>query len=380
MPASPYFSVQLQLLEACNLRCAHCYNADPPPTRNPSTAELLRRIDAIYDLGAELGVVPDMHLSGGEPTLRRDLVEIVSYVMNDKAGDSLLFTNGTRWTEKLASELWDAGLRFVQVSLEGPEDFNDAIRGQGVYVDAMDTVRMLGARGYRVTISITVTAHNFPILRDFVTGLDPLALHFHMREVLPLGAGAALPSLTPAQRKELAHWVIGWSGQSTLGLEDPTHCSVSRAYAHTRRGCVAGRNHFCVDVDGVVYPCRPLRLAVGHVSDLRAAWNSPELARRRARDFGGQGGRCEIRASCRGCRVHALADGDPFGEDTRCFAPELGLVRDPLEARAIALAERAGRGVWRLRQSARAILERARTASRARSQSRSPDARPRTPR
>lgn len=352
-PSLPYFSVQLQLLDACNLRCAHCYNADPPATRTPTTAEILRRLDAIYAFGERIGCVPDIHLSGGEPTLRRDLVEIVAYIMRDKQGDALLLTNGTRWDATLAGKLYDAGLRYVQVSLEGPEDLNDAIRGPGVYASAIGTVSMLRARGYHVTVSITATAHNFARLRELVTALDPLELHFHMREVLPIGAGAKQPSLTREQRKELARWAIAWSGRSSVGLEDPTHCSVSPEYARTQRGCVAGRNHLCVDVDGVVYPCRPLRLPVGQVDDLGAAWNSPEMVRLRARDFGGQCGRCELRANCGGCRVHALAAGDPFGEDTRCFAGDLGLIRTPFETRVVALAERVGRSLWRVRRLAR---------------------------
>ena len=112
-----------------------------------------------------------------------------------------------------------------------------------------------------------------------------------------------------------------------MGLEDPIHCSVDPHYAEERRGCVAGRNHFCVDVDGSVFPCRPLAYRVGHVNYLRAAWYSPEMVRIRNRDFGGQCGRCELKMNCGGCRVHALLNGDLFGEDTRCFADELGLIR-----------------------------------------------------
>lgn len=353
-----YFSVQLQLLEACNLKCAHCYNADPPPTRTPPTAEIKRRLDLVYTLGHELGVVPDMHLSGGEPTLRKDLVEIIRYIFDDKGGDALLFTNGTRWTPELARDLHDAGLRYVQVSLEGPEDLNDAIRGSGVYSAAMQTLSLLREHGFRLTVSVTITAHNFDRLFAFVESLEAPDVHFHLREVLPLGAGQALPSLAPEQRRRLSEWAIAYKGASTVGVEDPIHCSVSPKYARTRRGCVAGRNHFCIDVDGIVYPCRPLHLPVGHVDDLRAAWDSPEMRRIRARDFGGQCGRCEIRDNCGGCRVHALAHGDAFGEDTRCFAPQLGLVRTPAEARAIDVAERVGRVVWRARAAVHRIRER----------------------
>ncbi len=353
---SPYFSVQLQLLEACNLACAHCYAGGEPTRRTPSLEEVRRRLDRIYDFGASLGVVPDIHLSGGEPTLRRDLVDIVAYILGDKRGDALLFTNGTRWTPALAGDLHTAGLRFVQISLEGPEDLNDAIRGQGVYASAIETLHMLRERGFRLTVSVTVTAHNFGRLFSFVESLDALELHFHLREVLPLGSGESLPSLTREQRRSLSEWVIAWDGASSVGLEDPVHCSVSADYARERRGCVAGRNHFCVDVDGAVHPCRPLRLPVGHVDDLPAAWASAPMVRLRTRDLGGQCGRCELKAHCGGCRVHALAAGDVFGEDVRCFAPELGLVRTPGEARTIAAAARVGQTIWDARQLGRRLL------------------------
>jgi sulfatase maturation enzyme AslB (radical SAM superfamily) len=95
---------------------------------------------------------------------------------------------------------------------------------------------------------------------------------------------------------------------------------------------------------------------VGHVCDLRAAWDSPAMQRLRERKFGGRCGRCELLSNCGGCRAHALAHGDAFGEDTRCFADELGLVRTPAEVRAVEFAERLGRGVWRARLAASRLL------------------------
>jgi len=355
-----YMSVQLQLLEQCNLRCTHCYNANPPPVRVPSTAEIKRRLDLIYAFARDHGFDPDIHLSGGEPTLRRDLVQIVKHIFDAHDGDALLFTNGTRFPRALARDLRNAGLGYVQVSLEGPERLTDEVRGAGVYTAAMDTVRMLGDEGFRRTVSITITSRNFDGLFAFVEELDALDLHFHLREVFPIGAGAALAPLTRDQRRELYEWAVGWLGRSTVGLEDPAHCSVSRDYAGGRRGCVAARNHFCVDVDGSVYPCRPLALRVGHIDDLAEAWSSATMTRIRRREFGGRCGRCEIRGNCGGCRVYAQLAGDVFGEDTRCFAPAEGLVRTPFEEHAIRASERVGRGIWWTREATRAAVKRVR--------------------
>lgn len=333
MNETPYFSVQFQLLHECNLRCAHCYDVDHPRLGMPSLDEVKRRLDAIYAFGATEGVVPDIHLSGGEPTVRKDLVEIVDYIFNTKGGDALLFSNGTRWTRSLARDLYIAGLRFVQISLEGPQEHTDRIRGEGVFEKATETLWMLKDMGFRLTVSVTITANNYPHIFAFVEALDSMGLHFHLREVFPVGAGSSLLQITRDQRRDLHRWTIAYEGESSVGLEDPIHCSVDPVYAEDRKGCVAGRNHLCVDVDGSVYPCRPLGYKVGHVNYLRAAWYSPDMVRIRNRDFGGQCGRCELKMNCGGCRVHALLKGDLFGEDTRCFADELGLIR-PVEMAA----------------------------------------------
>lgn len=324
---APYFSVQMHLLHECNLRCAHCYDAHHPALGMPSTDEIKRRLDAIYAFGATEGVVPDMHLSGGEPTVRKDLVDLVDYIFDRKGGDALLFTNGTRWTKRLASDLYLAGLRYVQISLEGPEELTDRVRGRGVYGKAMEALGMLRQMGFRLTVSTTITALNYPVLRSHVEALDPLGIHFHLREVFPMGAGADLLQISTDQRRDLAEWAIAYDGESSIGMEDPVHCSVDPRYARDRRGCVAARNHFAVDVDGAIYPCRVLAHRVGHINYLRAAWYHPDMVRIRNRGFTGQCGRCDLKANCGGCRVHAKLNGDLFGEDTRCFAQEHGLIR-----------------------------------------------------
>lgn len=358
-----YFSVQMQLLHECNLKCAHCYDSSHPVLRMPDTSTMRRRLDQVYDFGRSLGVVPDIHLSGGEPTVRKDLVELVQYIFADMGGDALLFTNGTRWTPELADAMWAAGLRCVQISLEGPQALTDAVRGDGVYDKAMATLRMLRARDFRVTVSMTLTSHNAEAVRGFVEALDPLQLHFHLREVFALGAGARLQALSRDQRRAFSAWAVAWQGTSTVGVEDPVHCSVSSEFAQSQSGCVAGRNHLCIDVDGTVYPCRPLALGVGHVDDLQAAWRHPDMQRLRHRQLNGQCGRCELRWHCGGCRVHPLQAGDLMGEDTRCFADESGVLMPAWQGAALQQGERLGRALGPYVAAARGRLQRMRNGS-----------------
>ncbi len=343
-----YFSVQMQLLHECNLVCAHCYDAQHPTLRMPDTLEVSRWLDNVFAFGRAIGVRPDIHLSGGEPTVRRDLVRIVAEIFQKHQGDALLFTNGTRWTADLASSLHAQGLRWVQVSLEGPRAQTDSVRGPGVFDQAMATLNTLANQGFSLTISVTVTRANVSVLPAFVAEMDGLGVHFHLREVFGIGNGQNVLGLTPTQRREFYDWAINYEGECTVGIEDPIHCSVAPAFAKTQTGCAAGRNHFCVDVDGSVHPCRPLRRKVGDVNDLASAWNHPDMQRFRHRDLGGDCGRCTLRWHCGGCRVHAATQGDVFGQDSRCFARQSDVLLDPASGRLLLAAERLARRARRL--------------------------------
>jgi radical SAM protein with 4Fe4S-binding SPASM domain len=292
-------------------------------------------------------------LSGGEPTLRDDLPQLIERISATHQCDALLMTNGLRWSRDYARRLQACGLKFVQVSVEGPEPLNDEVRGPGTYRAAMRTIDMLLECGLRVTLSLTVTRRNCVSLRDFVGLHDHSEVHFHLREVIPIGGGARCSELSPAQRKALYSWAIGYRGKSSIGMEDPIHCSIDPNYAARCTGCVAAVSHFCVDVDGSVCPCRPLRIPVGHVDDLTSAWCSPTMDRIRCRKFDGNCGRCRLRDSCGGCRVHAMLNGSPFGSDPRCFALEKGLLLHPFEQRAVDLAARTGAMIGQLVSLAR---------------------------
>lgn len=343
-----HFSVQLQLLDDCNLRCSHCYSEGQVLAPAPSTTELIHRIDRIAEFCEGLEASPAFHLSGGEPTLRDDLPQLVERIALTHQCDVLLMTNGLRWSRAYAQGLQANGLRFVQVSIEGPEALNDEVRGPGTYRAAMRTIDTLLECGIRVTLSLTVTSRNYASLRDFIGQHERASVHFHLREVIPIGGGARCGELSPSQRQKLYAWVIGYRGKSSIGMEDPIHCSVDPNYAAKCAGCVAAVSHFCVDVDGSVCPCRPLRIPVGHVDDLTAAWRSPMMERIRRRKFDGNCGRCRLRDSCGGCRVHAMLNGSPFGSDPRCFALQKGQLLHPFESRAVEWAARTGEVIGQL--------------------------------
>jgi pyrroloquinoline quinone biosynthesis protein E len=97
--------------------------------RELNTEECCVVLDQLNKLGCRC-----VELHGGEPTLRKDLPELVACSARLDMG-TMFATNGLSMTEKLASELVAAGLKQIRFSVEGPREIHNLIRGRA---DAFD--------------------------------------------------------------------------------------------------------------------------------------------------------------------------------------------------------------------------------------------------
>lgn len=104
-------SLRLSVTQRCDLACPHCHREGQSPSPREMTAE---EIERLVRIAASIGV-RKVKLTGGEPLLREDIVEIVSRISPLLAEVSLT-TNGSHLAE-MASHLGKAGLRRVNVSL-----------------------------------------------------------------------------------------------------------------------------------------------------------------------------------------------------------------------------------------------------------------------
>ena len=109
----PITSLRITLTQRCNLNCFYCHReGEKGSERNEMTAE---EFDRIGRIAAELGI-KRIKLTGGEPLLRNDILEIVQSLAHH-ADEVSMTTNGTL-LEKLAYPLKEAGLARVNVSLD----------------------------------------------------------------------------------------------------------------------------------------------------------------------------------------------------------------------------------------------------------------------
>ncbi|MCL0094968.1 radical SAM protein [Dehalococcoidia bacterium] len=140
-------TVGLGVTDNCNAKCVTCLH-----WRYKSFNELsLDEIDTVLTQSKELGIL-HVILTGGEPTLREDLHEIVRKASALKFEEILLLTNGLLLTEDRVQKLLAAGLTSVTVSLDGLEERNDSIRGVKGYFDkaisALKTLSQLRDKTY----------------------------------------------------------------------------------------------------------------------------------------------------------------------------------------------------------------------------------------
>ncbi|MBR6349358.1 MAG: radical SAM protein [Lachnospiraceae bacterium] len=143
----------------CNLHCAGCYSrcnhatVDSEPVGQLTSDEWLE----IFSEADEMGV-SFILLAGGEPMLRRDIIEAAGKRQNILFP---VFTNGTFMDEKYF-ELFDRCRNLVPImSIEGGRDITDERRGTGIYDRLIKNMDELNCRNLIFGASITVTTENY---------------------------------------------------------------------------------------------------------------------------------------------------------------------------------------------------------------------------
>ncbi len=172
----------------CNLRCAHCavsdvYHRPQATVWEVSYEEGLVILERLRQAGYQ-----HLMFLGGEPLLRRDIVDLVATARRMGFSQLVLVTNGTCLTPQLADGLLDAGLDELVVSLDGATaQINDRVRGQGSYARAMEgleTLRRQRPTGshLRIVVQLTLSRlnlHEATMMVDLAgqMGLDCFSLN-----------------------------------------------------------------------------------------------------------------------------------------------------------------------------------------------------------
>ena len=282
-------------------------------------------------------VAPSVHFTGGEPLLYKGLWEVIAYAKGKGYGVAMM-TNGSLINKDTAQKASQLEISDIQISLEGPPDLHDSIRGKGSFVETAGGVKRLVQAGNRVSANVTLSRLNVAKIEETVNVARNMGVYgIGFSRVVPCGRGRSLlKDLLAPEEVKLAYRQIRSldspsfevvSGDplagTLLGVKPSPGCGL------TLSGCSAGFSGVTITSDGSVMPCRRIGLVAGNLKhkSLREIWASSDLLwklRDRA-NYKGKCGSCSFWPSCRGCRAvaynYSVARKKPdlFADDPQCW-------------------------------------------------------------
>lgn len=145
--------MDLALTYRCQNRCSFCYCDGPRTTPELDTAQWMDIIAKLWQIG-----VPNVIFTGGEPTLRTDLLELVLKAEQFVTG---LVTNGRRLSS-IVNDLLDVSLDYIQVSIEAcdPAIHDKMVGAKGAWKETVNGIEGALAAGHYVTTNTTLTKEN----------------------------------------------------------------------------------------------------------------------------------------------------------------------------------------------------------------------------
>jgi len=146
----------------CNQKCLHCYAAgqSEADTAELTTEEWVKVIQKLKDIG-----IPQITFTGGEPTMRPDLVELI-----DQAQwfVTRLNTNGIKLSKELCNQLREASLDSVQITFySNDEGVHNKLVGAPMYAKTVEGIKNALEAGLAVSINTPLCTEN----RDYVSTL-----------------------------------------------------------------------------------------------------------------------------------------------------------------------------------------------------------------
>jgi radical SAM protein with 4Fe4S-binding SPASM domain len=291
--------MDLALTYACNNNCYFCYAGGPREVPELNTSEWMKIIDRIWDNG-----IPQIVFTGGEPTLRTDLIELIEHSKEFVTG---LVTNGRRLTD-LAEGLKRAELDYVQVSLESHlAEVHDRMVGvEGAWCETRSGIAAALNRGLDVITNTTLTKDNldnFPELVHFGShlGLRTMACNI----LICSGRGTSSNKDAGVSMEELKSTLSGAleaAHKSSIKLEwySPTCYKQFNPieFGFGPKACSAAQYNLTVEPDGSVIPCQSwFKDKLGNMlrDPWTAIWNHPVAAGFRDRAY------LKERTECEGC-------------------------------------------------------------------------------
>ena len=261
----------------CNCKCRHCYlSAGDGRYGELSREEIFSIIDGLAECG-----VYRCSLTGGEPLIRKDFLEIVDRLTEKGIFLEQLYSNGLLFNEALVNALEERGLRpEIHFSFDGI-GFHDWIRGvDGAEEKVRRALTLCRERGFQTGVQMTIFKDNVHVLRDSINYLASVGVQsIKLGPISDTGAwreGGYQKDhgLTREETyrivyeyledfyKELPHTYVQMAGYFSADGRKPDEYSIPvvRVFKDPENSCLCGhaRNAMYISPEGRAIPCMPI--------------------------------------------------------------------------------------------------------------------------
>jgi radical SAM protein with 4Fe4S-binding SPASM domain len=300
--------MDLALTFKCQNNCVHCYAGGPHETAELSTSQWKEVIDRLSQIGIFI-----LTFTGGEPTLREDLSELLQYAQN-KGMVTGLITNGRKLKDiEYVKTLEKVGLDFVQVTLEShqPKVHDLMTAAEGSWKETVAGIKNAVQSQIYVTTNTTLSKYNAPEFLetiDYIKGLDVAA--FGCNSLIYSGKAnvvsqefalpiEALKALLPKIRDKAQQLNLKflWYTPTQYCRLDPLQLGLGV------KSCTAAMINMCVGPNGDVYPCQSYFESLGNilVDKWEKIWNHPLAVKIRNREY--------VEPKCKDCAQLQVCGG-----------------------------------------------------------------------
>ena len=300
--------VDLSVTFRCQNSCVHCYAGGSHETQELSTNEWKQVIDRLQEIGVFI-----ITFTGGEPTIRQDLPDLLSYGQK-KGLVTGLITNGRNLTdEKYVKILEASGLDFVQVTLESHEpEVHDLMTGvKGSWKETVKGIKNLIPTNIYTTTNSTLSKYNAEYFLDTIDFIKELGVAaFGCNSLIYSGKAKDvvddfafpiedLKILLPKIKDKAAKL-----GLKFLWYTPTQYCKFNPVKLGLGiKSCSAAMITMCVGPNGDVYPCQSYFESLGNIlkNDWESIWNHPLATKIRNREY--------VESKCKDCPELQICGG-----------------------------------------------------------------------
>ena len=242
-PTRKLHDVSFAISNRCNLKCKHCMvNADSCAENEFFTTEEIKQA-----FRKVIAAKPEnITVTGGEPLVRKDFLEIITYLRENFDGTIGLMTNATLLNEKNVDVIVSC-VNNISISLDGAnEETVSLIRGANVFQKVLDAIKLLHTKGFKdISISMVVTADNDLYVDEFLE----LCKKY---ECKPMLRALSLSGQAERNKDLLTKQQLNKQKVSTYKKKEMEKSLEKNFYACS---CDAGATTLTIESNGEIFPC-----------------------------------------------------------------------------------------------------------------------------